>query len=56
MNKKVEESLRKSNWHDCPNTMCNGNFDGICRQPYLECYLHITPGTKQHDYYLKNKI
>jgi len=39
--------MNKNNYHSCSYKKCAGNFEGVCRQPYLECYLHMTVGTQQ---------
>jgi hypothetical protein len=34
-------------YDSCNNKKCPANFDGECRQPYLNCFLHMTIGTSQ---------
>jgi len=58
----------KNNYHPCTNNKCLGNFDGMCRQVYFQCYYHMTIGTNQQkaleeilkqegkDFYKKYKI
>jgi len=45
--------MKKVKYHPCPNKKCLGNFNGMCRQVYFQCYYHMTTGTEQHKEYIK---